>query len=157
MTDKPRIEIPTAAEAAMRAHAEATYPYEACGAIFGRGDGESEVWQAVRVEPAPNEHADDQHVRYLVSPSFQADAERRALAAGLDVIGWYHSHPDDLARPSEYDRAHALARYAYLVSSVRSGAATDVNAFTPDAPGGSFGPVDLDLAAAPEAEPESQP
>jgi proteasome lid subunit RPN8/RPN11 len=141
MTDRSRISIPADAAAEMRRHAEATYPYEACGAIFGTGDGAGDPWRVTSVEPAPNEHADDQHCRYLVSPAFQALAERRALAAGLDVIGWYHSHPEDLARPSEYDRSHAWVGYAYLVHSVLAGHAVDVNAFTLDAPGGTFLPV----------------
>lgn len=144
MTEEGRISIPAEAESAMRRHAEATYPYEACGAIFGTGDGAGEPWRVTSVEPAPNEHEDDQHRRYLVSPVFQAQAERRALAAGLDVIGWYHSHPEDLARPSEYDRSHAWAGYAYLVHSVRAGRAVDVNAFTLDRPGGTFIPVAIE-------------
>lgn len=151
MTNGTRIALPANAAEAMVRHIEATYPYEACGAIFGTGDGLGEPWQVTSVEPAPNEHADDQHSRYLVSPAFQAEAERRALAAGLDVIGWYHSHPDEPARPSEYDRAHAWVGYAYLVHSVQSGRATDVNAFTLDAPGGTFGPVAIDALHSPEA------
>jgi proteasome lid subunit RPN8/RPN11 len=138
------ISIPAAADAAMRAHAEATYPYEACGAIFGTGDGTDAAWEVTGVEPAPNDHDEDQRVRYLVSPAFQARAERRALAAGLDVIGWYHSHPEDEARPSEYDRTHAWAGYVYVIHSVRSGRTVDANAFTLDTPGGAFLPVDLE-------------
>ena len=157
MTNHAKIAIPADAAEAMNRHIEATYPYEACGAIFGTGDGAGEAWLVTSVEPAPNEHADDQHRRYLVSPAFQAEAEMRALQAGLDVIGWYHSHPDEPAHPSEYDRAHAWVGYAYLVHSVRAGRATDVNAFTLDAPGGQFGPVAIETApsttttASPEA------
>lgn len=151
------ISIPAAAAAAMRSHAEATYPYEACGAIFGTGDGAAEPWSVASVEPAPNEHAEDRHVRYLVSPGFQAQAERRALAAGLDVIGWYHSHPEDEARPSEYDRAHAWAGYLYVIHSVRAGRAVDANAFTLDTPGGAFLPVDLEPIPTPAAEESPTP
>ena len=151
MSDARRIAIPPEAVAEMRRHAEATYPFEACGAIFGTGDGDGEAWRVTSVEPAPNEHGEDQHVRYLVSPAFQAEAEQRALAAGLDVIGWHHSHPEDLARPSEYDRSHAWAGYAYIISSVRSGRTVDLNAFTLDAPDGTFLPVAID------AEPNTTP
>ena len=143
MSDAHPISIPAEAATAMRRHAEETYPYEACGAIFGTGDGAGEPWQVTSVEAAPNDHEEDRHVRYLVSPAFQAQAERRALAAGLDVIGWYHSHPEDLARPSEYDRSHAWVGYVYLIHSVRSGRAVDVNAFTLDEQGGMFLPVAL--------------
>ena len=64
-----------------------------------------------RLQAVSDDDEEDRHVRYLVSPAFQAQAERRALAAGLDVIGWYHSHPEDPARPSEYDRTHAWVGY----------------------------------------------
>lgn len=144
MPDANLISIPPAAVAAMRRHAEGAYPYEACGAIFGTGDGSGEAWRVTSVEPAPNEHAEDQHRRYLVSPAFQAEAERRALAGGLDVIGWYHSHPEDMARPSEYDRSHAWVGYAYIIHSVRSGRAEDFNAFTLDEQDGTFLPVTVD-------------
>ncbi len=149
MTDRRTITIPAEAEAVMRAHAEATYPNEACGALIGTGDGETEAWVVMRAETAPNEFDGGHANRYLVSPAFQAEAEQRALAAGLDVIGFYHSHPEDPARPSEYDRSHAWAGYAYRVYSVRAGRAVDGNTFTLDAPGGMFQPV-ADLAPIPE-------
>jgi proteasome lid subunit RPN8/RPN11 len=144
MADARLITIAPHAAAAMRAHAEATYPDEACGAIFGTGDGASEPWAIDHTEPAPNDHDGDHRVRYLVSPAFQAAAERRALASGLDVIGFYHSHPEDLARPSEYDRSHAWVGYVYPIFSVRSGRAVDVNAFTLSEQDGIFLPVPID-------------
>jgi len=153
MTDPRSVTIPPEAEAVMRAHAEATYPHEACGALVGLGDGETEAWVVTRAEPAPNEFEGGHHNRYLVAPAFQVQVERSALAAGLDVIGFYHSHPDDLARPSEYDRSHAWKGYAYRVYSVRSGRAVDANTFTLDAPGGTFVRV-ADLPASPPQQTE---
>jgi proteasome lid subunit RPN8/RPN11 len=157
VTDARLITIPPEAADAMRRHAVEAYPYEACGAIFGTGDGAAEPWRVVSVEPAPNEHIDDQHRRYLVSPAYQAEAERRALAAGIDVIGWYHSHPDEPARPSEYDRSHAWVGYTYLVHSVRAGRAVDVNAFTLDAQDGMFVPVTLETATTASSAPTATP
>jgi proteasome lid subunit RPN8/RPN11 len=154
MSEQYGISIPADAEDAMRGHAESAYPNECCGAIFGSGDGSAETWAIARVELAPNEFEGDHANRYLVSPAFQAEAERRALAAGLDVIGWYHSHPEDLARPSEYDRSHAWVGYAYRIYSVRSGRAVDANTFTLDGPGGSFLPVrDLNESLDLQTEP----
>ena len=153
VTDARAMTIPADAEAVMRAHGEAAYPHEACGALIGSGDGESAPWRLVRAEPAPNEFDGGHHNRYLVSPAFQVEAERRALADGLDVIGFYHSHPDDLARPSEYDRSHAWAGYAYRVYSVRGGQAVEGNTFTLEAPGGTFQPVaHIDASPAPQTE-----
>ena len=148
------IAIPAAAEAVMRAHGESAYPNEACGALIGSGDGEATPWLVTRAEPAPNEFDGGHHNRYLVSPAFQVEAERRALADGLDVIGFYHSHPDNLARPSEYDRSHAWAGYAYRVYAVRGGQAVEGNTFTLDTPGGTFQPV-VDVPASPAPQTES--
>ncbi len=154
MTGAQRIDIPPAADAAMRRHAEETYPYEACGAIYGSGDGSGVPWQATGVEAAPNDHDEDHRVRYLVSPAFQVKAEQRALAAGEDVVGWYHSHPEDLARPSEYDRSHAWVGYVYVIYSVRSGRAVDVNAFTLDEQDGTFQGVAVETSP-PALQPET--
>jgi proteasome lid subunit RPN8/RPN11 len=139
----------------MLAHGAATYPNEACGALIGRGDGETEAWVLERAEPAPNEFDGGHHNRYLISPAFQAQAELSALAVGLDVIGFYHSHPDDLARPSEFDRSHAWVGYAYRVYSVRAGRTLDGNTFTLDGPGGSFLPV-ADTLASPASPQQSE-
>lgn len=149
MADARLISIPAAAGAAMRAHAEATYPFEACGAIFGTGDGVAGPWVVDHTEPAPNDHDENRRVRYLVSPAFQAEAERRALASGLDILGFYHSHPDDLARPSDYDRSHAWVGYVYPILSVRSGRAVDIHAFTLDEQGGSFLAVTIEAGPSP--------
>jgi proteasome lid subunit RPN8/RPN11 len=154
MTDPRSITIPPDAEAVMRAHAEAAYPNEACGALVGVGDGETEGWIVVRAEPAPNEFDGGHHNRYLIAPAFQAQVERAALAEGLDVIGFYHSHPEEQARPSEYDRSHAWVGYAYRVYAVHAATAVEGNTFTLDAPGGTFQPV-ADLPASPAQQTES--
>jgi proteasome lid subunit RPN8/RPN11 len=154
VSDPRSISIPPDAEAVMRAHGASTYPHEACGVLVGRGDGEVASWVVVRAEPAPNEFDGGHHNRYLVAPAFQADVERRALDAGLDVIGFYHSHPDEAARPSEYDRSHAYAGYVYRVYAVHGGLAVEGNSFTLDAPGGSFQPV-ADATASPATQTES--
>ena len=154
MTDPRSITIPPEAEAVMRAHAEVTYPNEACGALVGTGDGVNEPWMVTSAEPAPNEFDGGHHNRYLIAPAFQVQVERSALAAGLDLIGFYHSHPEEQARPSEYDRSHAWAGYAYRVYSVHAAKVVDGNTFTLDAPEGTFVPV-ADLPASPQQQTES--
>ena len=153
MIEPCSITIPADADAVMRAHAESAYPDEACGALIGTGDGATSPWLVIHAEPAPNEFDGGHHNRYLISPAFQAAAERRAMAAGLDVIGFYHSHPDHLARPSEYDRAHAWVGYAYRVYAVQAGKAVEGLTFTLDAPGGSFQPV-AHVPASPASQTE---
>ena len=76
--------------------------------------------------------------RYLVPPEFQFQAELHARATGQEVLGYYHSHPDHPAQPSEYDRVHAWPGYLYLICAVSQGRATDLNAFTLEGEGGAF-------------------
>jgi proteasome lid subunit RPN8/RPN11 len=57
------------------------------------------------------------------------DADRAAEARGLDVVGWYHSHPDHPARPSEYDREHAWPWYSYIIVSVTKGVAGEMTSW----------------------------
>ncbi|MGD0835776.1 MAG: M67 family metallopeptidase [Polyangia bacterium] len=131
-------------EAEIRTQCERAYPLEACGAILGRGDGESESWSVLAIRPAPNRHGDDQRRRYLVPPEFQVAAERDARLRGQDVIGYFHSHPDHPAQPSEYDRLHAWVGYLYAICAVAQGRATDMNAFALEEGGGAFQPVRIE-------------
>lgn len=139
-----RVRLPADVDAEIRVHCERAYPLEACGAIFGHGDGESEPWTIASIRPAPNQHGDDQRRRYLVPPEFQMFAEREAGRQNLDVIGYFHSHPDHPAQPSEYDRVHAWAGYLYAICAVAQGKATELNAFALDLQGGAFRPVHIE-------------
>ena len=65
-----------------------------------------------------NERNDSRHNRYLISPETVLAAHKEARALGLDVVGYYHSHPDHPARPSEFDREHAWPGVSYLIVSV---------------------------------------
>lgn len=139
------VRLSTAVAAEIRQLCEQAYPLEACGAIFGQGDGDAEPWLVLGIRPAPNQHGDDQRRRYAVPPEFQLQAERDARARGQDVIGYYHSHPDHPPQPSEYDRAHAWFGYLYAICSVAKGSAQDLNAFTLDAAGEAFLTVHIEL------------
>src|SRR5512134_2612416 len=103
----------------MRAHAAAAYPHECCGFLVGeRSDGHAIVTDLVR---ASNAREDSPRNRYLIPPEEFARVLRDADRKGLDVLGFYHSHPDAPARPSEYDREHAWPAYAYFVLAVAAG------------------------------------
>jgi proteasome lid subunit RPN8/RPN11 len=79
-------------------HACAAAPDECCGVLLGRGD---EVLDAV---PARN-IADDPQRRFLIDPEDHFRARREGRARGLDVVGFYHSHPRSAAEPSARDAA----------------------------------------------------
>jgi len=138
MTTPALIKLPAPVEAQLRRHCEEQFPNEACGALFGQGDGATSPWTVTEISAAPNEHGEDQKRRYLVPPDFQLKAEKHAQATDQEVLGYYHSHPDHPAQPSEYDRAHAWFGYLYLICSVQQGRSTDLNAFTLDEQGGAF-------------------
>lgn len=110
----PPLTLIAAADAAIRAHGEETYPYECCGALFGRA-GTSHV---VEVLPLPNSTEEGPRRRFLIRPQDYMASERRASAQGLDLLGFYHSHPDHPARPSEHDLAHAWPTLHYIILSV---------------------------------------
>jgi proteasome lid subunit RPN8/RPN11 len=130
--------LPAAIEERIRRHAEEGYPYEICGAILGRLDDRQGVWRVEAVVPAPNEHDDDRRRRYRVPPEFQLRVETEARAQGREVLGYYHSHPDHPARPSEYDRSHAWHGYLYMICAVREGRAEDLGSFALEEEGGAF-------------------
>ena len=117
--------------ARIRAHGEAIYPEECCGILVGRAekdaDGNGSVLARVeRLVGAENEREDEnRHNRYLIPPEVILRTEREARADGLDVVGYYHSHPDHPSRPSDFDRDHAWPGYSYVIVSVREGRARD--------------------------------
>lgn len=118
------IHVPAEVLAAMRAHAAETYPEECCGGLLGAagadGDGERRV---VRCIAAPNARGDERERRYLIGPELVSAFEREADVSGLELIGFYHSHPDHPARPSAFDRDHAWPWYSYIIVPVERGVA----------------------------------
>jgi proteasome lid subunit RPN8/RPN11 len=100
----------------IQAHGVETYPHECCGALLGRdGEGAREV---VELMPLENRRNDSPRNRFEVTPEDVRLAEKTARESRLDLIGWYHSHPDHPARPSEFDREHAWPWYSYMIVSV---------------------------------------
>jgi proteasome lid subunit RPN8/RPN11 len=100
---------------AIDAHGREAFPYECCGALIGR-DG-----RVVTAFALPNTTEEGPRRRFLVRPGDYQAAEREATARGLDLVGFYHSHPDHPARPSQYDLDHAWPVFSYVIVSVMSG------------------------------------
>lgn len=118
-----RIVLTPAQLRAIEAHGESTYPNEGAGFLLGRLNGGDELI-IERVLPVANQReAEAQHNRYELSPLDFMQAEGEAAAAGLELVGVFHSHPDHPARPSEFDREHAWPAFAYLIISVAAGQA----------------------------------
>jgi proteasome lid subunit RPN8/RPN11 len=85
----------------MIAHVQAGYPLEACGALLGRDH------EVVRIVPLDNRETETPAVRYAIDPKDLVRLDRESRAEGLEIIGYFHSHPDHPARPSETDRQRA--------------------------------------------------
>ena len=100
----------------IRAHGAESYPHECCGALLGtEGEKGREV---LDVFPLVNRRDDSPRNRFSISPEDFRAAEKAARERGLELIGWYHSHPDHPPLPSEYDREHAWPWYSYIIVSV---------------------------------------
>ena len=126
---------------AIQAHGAEGYPHEICGIMVGpRGGGN--VTEVKRARNIVVERARD---RYEIDPRDQIRIQREADAAGLDVVGYYHSHPDHPAQASRFDTERAWAGYVYLIVAVHDGKPVDANAFVADNDGGPFRPEPLDL------------
>ena len=109
-----------AVDAAIRAHGRETFPHECCGALLGRDGVVHDAYAlANTTEEGPRR-------RFLVRPDDYRGAEQRARETGLDLLGFYHSHPDHPARPSQFDLDHAGPTFAYVIVSVAAGAAADM-------------------------------
>lgn len=109
----------------LHAHAREGYPHEVVG-ILG---GDRATGRVTRVVALTNERADSPRNRYLVGPLVLMRAERALEAEGLEVVGYYHSHPDHDALYSGYDRDHALPNMAYLIVSVQDGCIAESRAW----------------------------
>src|SRR5215472_7233922 len=102
----------------IRAHGAEMYPYECCGALLGRDS---------------------------VTAEDVLEADKAAQAQGLEVIGWYHSHPDHPARPSQYDQDHAWPWYSYIIVSVHNGAPQDMTSWRLDDDREAFSPEGIEI------------
>jgi proteasome lid subunit RPN8/RPN11 len=113
---------------AIRHHGEETYPHECCGVLLGRSaDGVNNVEDAAR---AGNTRTDSAHNRYNIAPQELIRIQRQARERGLDIVGFYHSHPDHPAQWSATDFAEAhWIGCSYVITAVEKGAARQTNSF----------------------------
>ena len=97
-------------------HAKETYPEECAGVLVGMDTGGMKI--VVDVWRAENTHEEERSRRFLIEPLKIKEFEERAAERDMDVLGFYHSHPDHPAEPSEYDREHAWPGWSYVIASV---------------------------------------
>ena len=117
---------------ALRAHGEETYPNECCGVLLGKSEAgvTNRVHQIVR---AGNTRTDSAHNRYNIAPQELVKIQRQARNLGLDIVGFYHSHPDHPAQwsPTDFAEAHWIG-CSYVITAVARGKAEITNSFLLD-------------------------
>ncbi len=125
---------------AIRQHGARDYPSECCGVLLGTTNGSKKVVREVvalknlrhdperaqELVPLEDPGRESERNRFLIDPQEQLKVEKEARQRGLEVLGYYHSHPDHPARPSNYDREHAWPWYSYVILSVEKGEAKDL-------------------------------
>jgi proteasome lid subunit RPN8/RPN11 len=121
----------------------AAYPNECCGIIFGRDLAGHRVVD--QLSPVANEfESGEQYHRFLITPKTLLNAEKNCPPGQL-VLGFYHSHPDAPARPSEYDRQHAWPFYSYIIVAIHQRKPVDMTSWTLDEQTEQFNKQDLAL------------
>ncbi len=113
----PVLKISAELVSRIHAHGTETYPHECCGALLGR-NGE-DFREVLDLLPLANRRDDSPRNRFEVTAEDVLLAEKKAREMQLGLVGWYHSHPDHPAQPSEYDREHAWPWYSYIIVSVQ--------------------------------------
>ena len=112
----------------IHAHAREGYPEEVAGALVGMNlDGMKIVVDVWRAE---NTHEEERSRRFLIEPLKIKEFEEQADERDMDVLGFYHTHPDHPAKPSEYDRDHAWPSYSYIIASVSENGVEDLRSWT---------------------------
>ena len=140
------VRLSAAAHATIRRLAEAAYPHEGCGVLIGAYEGDAVLVQ--EATSARNLWVERLFDRYDMDPADIQAADRSARARGLDAVGFWHSHPDHPARPSQFDSDRSWANYAYLIVTTLAGGSGDLNAFGRDDSGDGLEPIALQLEAA---------
>lgn len=124
-------------------HLEDAYPYEGCGALLGRiAENRRRVTREV---PLANAAAENPRRRYELAPEDLIRVQREARGDGLEVLGYYHSHPDAEPVPSEHDREAAWPWYIYMIVRVGDGRADGATAWQLRDDRSTFDPVGLDI------------
>lgn len=113
---------------ALRKHGEETYPHECCGVLLGKSEPEGNIVR--EIVRAGNTRTDSAHNRYNIAPQELVKIQRQARSLGLDIVGFYHSHPDHPAQwsPTDFAEAHWLG-CSYIITSVEHGKAVLTNSF----------------------------
>ncbi len=129
----------------IEAEGAAEYPNECCGIIFGREVTDGGITRRIvdQLQPVTNEfEPGEKFHRFLITPQTLFQAEKQCTAGRL-VLGFYHSHPDHPARPSEYDREHGWPFYSYVIVAIHQRKPVDMTCWLLDEQTEQFSKQDI--------------
>lgn len=121
------LKVTEAQIAQIERHGERDYPGECCGALIGRFEGADRIVE--HLHEFANVHEDGPARRFRIDPLEMYKVERAQRDRGRTIVGFYHSHPDHPAKPSEYDLANAWPIYSYVIVSVTSAKAAEMKSW----------------------------
>lgn len=127
----------------IEAHAQETYPEECCGFLLGPSDQPRRI---AEVRRATNVVESDRGRRYVIDPREILTVEKSLEGMDREILGFYHSHPDHPAAPSEFDRSHAWPWYSYVILSIVDRMPADLRAWSLDGETQSFRSEPLTMA-----------
>ena len=137
------VRLSATAHATIRRLAEAAHPHEGCGVLIGSHEGDAVlVQEATSARNLWTERLTD---RFDMDPADIQAADHSARVRGLDTVGFWHSHPDHPARPSQFDSDRSWADYAYLIVNTGADGSGDLNAFVRDDQAAGLQPIALEL------------
>jgi proteasome lid subunit RPN8/RPN11 len=112
----------------IRKEGQMAYPNECCGILIGLLENDKRiVKESIAIKNAQTD--EQQYHRFLIEPQDLMKAELAAQKKGFAVLGFYHSHPDCPAKPSQYDREHAFVFYSYIILSVQEGKSKELKSW----------------------------
>jgi proteasome lid subunit RPN8/RPN11 len=134
-----RLELQQEVRERIERHGAETYPHECIGILLGRDQvgcrAVTEIipmenaWNRAEANPYEAGPGDSTRNRSLVDPKDYLRAEHEARNRGMDIVGFYHSHPDHPARPSEFDRRNAWPWFSYVILAVENGVPREMTAW----------------------------
>jgi len=139
------ITVPNEKITEIREHGVRDYPYECCGLLLGHYTAAGKiVTETYPISNAREESA--KRNRFLIQPEELMRGERYAASRDLEVVGFYHSHPDSPAVPSNYDLEHAWPTYSYIIVSTRADQATDLFSWEQEPDRTRFNQEEMEIA-----------
>lgn len=128
---------------AIEDHARETYPEECCGFLIGPA---KDVRKIAETRRATNMVQENRQRRYAIDPRETLAVEKSLASTGHEILGFYHSHPNHPAIPSQFDRGQAWPWYSYVILSIVDQKPVELRVWTLNGDTSTFGPDELQIA-----------